>query len=405
MIVFRWLFAGILAVVFLAAIGCESKPPALAELPPPEVTVSKPIAQEVTDFFPIFTGRTEAVDQVEVRARVSGYIVKIYFQDGQEVKQGDLLVQIDPRPYQAALDLALAEVARSQALLAKAKADLARADKLLPTRTITQEEYDQYAAAKGVAEAQLQASQASVRDAQLNLDFTKVTSPIQGRTSRARITVGNLVQASPTGSAELTTIVSTDPMYVYFDIDESTLFLAQQIARDKGENARPDHIKDLKYPLEISLANEEGFPHRGILDFADNKVDPSTGTISIRGVFDNSARYLTPGMFTRVRLPASDPHKALLVSESALGTDRDKKFLMVVDKDKVAQYHQVRLGSVQGDLRVIESGIQPDDEIIVNGIQRVRPGMKVTPHPGPMPGVLEEDKSDKSTTVSEKPKT
>jgi RND family efflux transporter MFP subunit len=189
-------------------------------------------------------------------------------------------------------------------------------------------------------------------------------------------------------------------MYVYFDIDERSMLLSQQMAREEGENPRADHIMDRKIPVEIGLANEEGFPHDGIIDFFENKVDSGTGTIRVRGIFDNSTRYLTPGLFVRVRVPSSDPHQALLVAESALGTDRDKKFLLIVDKDDVAQYHQVRLGSPQGDLRVIEAGIKPDDLIIVNGIQRVRPGMKVTPRPGPMPGLLEENTPEKPTNPS-----
>lgn len=378
----------VLSVVAMAVAGCETKPPPLAELPPPEVTVCKPIDQNVIDYFPVFSGRTEAKEDVDVRAQVSGYIVKINFVDGQEVKNGTLLVEIDPRPYQAALDKAKADVARAEAMLIKAKADLARSTRLLPTKAISQEDYDQQVAQKDMAAAQVQAAQAAQRDAQLNLDFTNITAPIDGRISRIKITVGNLVQAAQGGSSILTTIVSTDPMYVYFDIDERTMLLSQQMAREEGESPRADHIKNRKIPVEINLANEEDFPHQGILDFAENKVDSSTGTIRVRAVFDNSTRYLTPGLFVRVRVPSSDPHQALLVAESALGADRDKKFLLVADKDNVAQYHQVRLGSAQGDLRVIEAGIKPDDWIIVNGIQRVRPGMKVTPRPGPMPGLI-----------------
>jgi multidrug efflux system membrane fusion protein len=394
-----------LAIVLTALAGCQTKPPVLAELPPPEVTVSKPIDQEVTDYFSTFSGRTEAKEEVDVRAQVSGYIVKINFVDGQEIKKGDLLVEIDPRPYQAALDKALADVARDQAQVVKTKADLARSEKLLPSGAISREDYDQQIAARDMADAQLQAANAAVRDAQLNLEFTKITAPIPGRISRARITAGNLIQAGMGGSSVLTTIVSTDPMYVYFDIDEHTMLLSQQMAIEEGQNPNAAHIKDRKIPVEINLANEEGFPHKGIIDFVENKVDSSTGTIRARGVFDNSTRYLTPGLFVRVRVPSSDPHQALLVAESALGTDRDKKFLLVVDKDDVAQYHQVRLGSPQGDLRVVEAGIKPDDLIIVNGIQRVRPGMKVTPRPGPMPGLIEENTPENPPTPIEKPKT
>ncbi|MGA2796921.1 MAG: efflux RND transporter periplasmic adaptor subunit [Thermoguttaceae bacterium] len=396
---------GFLAVMTLAAAGCGTKPPALVELPPPEVTVCKPIVKEVIDYFPQFSGRTEATEEVEVRAQVSGYIVKINFTDGQEVKKDDLLVEIDPRPYQAALDKAKAEVDRCQALLVKSKADLARSERLLPSGAVSREEYDQQFAARDMAGAQLEAAKAAVRDGELNLEFTKITAPIPGRTSRARITAGNLVQAGMGGSSVLTSIVSTKHIYVYFDMDERTYLMSQQMVRDQGKNPQTEHIKDLKIPVEIGLANEEGFPHQGILDFVENKVDSSTGTIRVRAVLDNSERRLTPGLFVRVRVPASDPKQALLVAESALGTDRDKKFLLVADKDNVAQYHQVRLGSPQGDLRVIEAGIKADDWVIVNGIQRVRPGMKVTPRPGPMPGLIEESIPNKPPADTEKPKT
>ena len=202
----------------------------------------------------------------------------------------------------------------------------------------------------------------------------------------------------------LTTIVSTDPIYVYFDVDERSMLLSQQMAQEEGKSPRPDHIKDRNVQVEIGLANEEGFPHKGLLDFVDNKVDPGTGTIRVRAVFDNSTRYLTPGLFVRVRVPSSDPHQAMLVAESALGADRDKKFLLVADKDNVAQYQQVRLGSAQGDLREITLGIKPEDWIIVNGIQRVRPGMKVMPRPGPMPGLIDDAEKDSAVKDAGKKK-
>jgi RND family efflux transporter MFP subunit len=381
----------ILVCLSITAVGCAKKTQELVEIPPPKVSVCKPISRKVIDYFPQFHGQVEAVEQVEVRAQVSGYIWKISFTDGQMVKKDDLLLEIDPRPYQAALDKALADVARCEALLVKSKADLARSEKLLPSGAISREEYDQQIAARDMAEAQLQASKAAVRDCQLNLDFTKIKAPIDGRISRAKITVGNLIQAGAGGSVVLTTIVSINPIYVYFDIDERTLLISQQSAREENKNPRGDHIKELQIPVEIGLDNEQGFPHQGVMDFVENKVDTGTGTIRVRAVFDNGAGYLTPGLFVRVRVPASDYKQALLVSESAIGTDRDKKFLLVVDKDNVAQYHLVRLGSAQGDLRVIEAGIGADDWVIVNGIQRVRPNMKVTPCEGPMPSLMDEE--------------
>ncbi|MGW8258049.1 MAG: efflux RND transporter periplasmic adaptor subunit, partial [Thermoguttaceae bacterium] len=316
------------------------------------------------------------------------------FIDGQEVKKGELLVEIDPRPYQAALDKTEADLARCEALLVKAQADLARATKLLPTKAISQEDYDQQFAQRGMARAQVLAAQAAVRDAKLNLEFTKITAPIDGRISRAKITVGNLVQAGAGGSAVLTTIVSMDPMYVYFDVDERTFLKAQQIGREQNKTLRIEHIKNLKIPVEIELANENEFSHKGFIDFAENKVDSSTGTIRVRAVFDNHTRYLTPGLFVLVRVQEDDPHKALLVADSAVCADRDKKVLMVVDKDNVVHSNVVRLGSLQGTLRVIEEGIGSNDEVIVNGMQRVRPGLKVKPRTGPMPGNVESNTRD-----------
>jgi RND family efflux transporter MFP subunit len=387
--IYRWAGMAVLFALSMAIMGCGTKPPAVVELPPPVVTVCKPIVKEVTDYFPTFSGWVEAPEEVEVRAQVSGYIVKINFTDGQEVKKGDLLVEIDPRPYQATLDKAIAEVAKCKAALKKTEADLARSTRLLPTKAISQEDYDQSLALRDMSIAQLQAAEAARRDAEVNLGFTNIKSPIDGRISRIKITAGNLVQANTGGSSVLTTIVSTNPMYVYFDLDERTMLLTQEMTKEKGKNSRPDKIKEQNIPVEISLANETGFPHNGTLDFAENKVDPKTGTIRVRGVFDNASRYLTPGLFVLVRVPASDPHSALLVAESAIGADRDKKILLVVEKDDVAQAHEVQLGSVQGDLREIKSGIKAEDSIIVNGIQRVRPPMKVKPEPGPMPGIIE----------------
>ena len=215
-----------------------------------------------------------------------------------------------------------------QAQLVKAKADLARSEKLLPSRAISQEDYDQQIAARSYGRRPIAGRRGRRARCATKPGIHQNHRTHTGRISRAKITVGNLVQAGTGGSSVLTTIVSTDPMYVYFDIDERTMLLSQQMAREEGENPRPDHIKDRKVPVEIGLANEEGFPHKGIIDFVDNKVDPSTGTIRVRAVFDNSTRYLTPGLFVRVRVPSSDPHQAMLVAESALGTDRDKKFLL-----------------------------------------------------------------------------
>lgn len=375
-------YAILLAALAVSLTGCEEKP-AVVQAPPPEVAVARPLVKEVTDYFE-FTGNTAAVEEVELRARVSGYIIKINFRDGQEVKNGDVLVEIDPRPYQSALELANAEVARAKAANAKADADLARAEKLLPNKVISQEEYDQHVAASLMSKANIQAAEASLHEAQLNLDYTKVVAPIGGRTSKAAVTVGNLVQSGATGSTLLTTIVSADPIYVYFNVDERSMLLFQEEARKAGEDARPDHIKDLKIPVEIALATEDTFGHAGILDFADNRVDPQTGTIRCRAVLPNPDRQLAPGLFVRVRLPFGAPHKALLVSDRAIGSDQSLKYLLVVDAANTVVQKPVKLGGIQFGLRAVDGGITADDWIIINGTQRARPGMKVTPRQTPM---------------------
>jgi RND family efflux transporter MFP subunit len=368
----------VLAIAMICFAGCLKSAP-VPVAPPPEVTVSNPVVREVTDYFE-FPGQTCAVGEVEVRARVTGYIVKVNFDDGQEVKKGDLLFEIDPRPYQAALDRAKGESTRLKAVLEKAKADLVRSDRLRPSGAISEDEYEQHVAQLAIAKASIQEADAAVRDAELNLEFTKVVSPIEGRVSRARITEGNLVQPGTGETMILTTVVTVDPIYVYFNIDESALLRYVDRKWQSGEAAHPSRIKDQNIPVEIALAKEDGFPHAGIMDFLDNKVDSKTGTIRARGNFDNSKQYLTPGLFVRVRIPFGKPHQALLVNERAIGADQRQKYLLTVNKENVVEYRRVKVGSFQSGLRVIESGIDPDDRVIVNGLQRARPGTTVKPH-------------------------
>jgi RND family efflux transporter MFP subunit len=352
-----------------------SEPP---KPPPPEVTISKPVSREVTDYFE-FPGQTEAVGEVEVRARVTGYLVKVNFVDGQNVKKGDMLYEIDPRPYQAALDRAKGDLVRLLAMADKAKADLARSERLRPSGAVSQDEYEQHVANLAVHKASIQSAEAAVRDAQLNLEFTKISSPIDGRVSRTRITEGNLVQPAPGDATLLTTVVTTNPIYVYFNVDEHVLLQYQELIFKTGQELHPKILKNLRLPVEIGMANEDGFPHAGIIDFADNKIDRNTGTLRTRGVFDNAKEYLTPGLFVRVRTPFGAPHRALLVNERAIGTDQRQKYLLTVDKHDVVEYRRVKVGRLLDGLRVIESGLKPDDLVIVNGLQRARPGSTVQP--------------------------
>ncbi len=346
--------------------------------PPPEVVVSKPVTRVITDYYE-FPGQTAAVGEVEVRARVTGYLVKVNFEDGQNVKKGDLLYEIDPRPYQAALDRDRGELARLHALLEKAKADMARSERLRPSGAISQDEYEQRKATLKVHEASIQTAKAAVRDAELNLEFTRITSPIDGRVSRTRITEGNLVQPGTNDAAVLTMVVTKNPIYVYFNVDEEALLKYQELALRQGKDLHPKRLKDLKIPVEIGLANEKGFPHAGVIDFADNKVDRTTGTLRVRGVFENDKEYLTPGLFVRVRIPFGDPHRSLLVPEDAVSRDQRERFLLTVNKEKKVEYRKVQAGTLHERMMVIESGIGPDDWVIVRGLQRARPGMTVTP--------------------------
>jgi RND family efflux transporter MFP subunit len=367
-----------LAIGLLGYAGCGGKTPAATKPPIPEVTVAKPEAREIVDYVE-FPGQTAAVGEVEVRARVSGYIVKIHFTDGQEVRKGDVLFEIDPRPYEHALNRAKGELARLRALLEKAKADVARAERLRPSGAVSQDEYEEKVATSKVHEASIQAAEAAVAEAELKLEFTRVVSPIDGRANRRQVTEGNLVVADSNDATVLTTVVTTDPVYVYFNIEEPTLLRFERLGWRAGDETLLSRIKELNIPVEIALADEEGFPHAGQLDFVGNTVNPQTGTISARGRFEN-AKYLTPGMFVNVRLPIGPPHQALLVSERAVGTDQGQKYLLTVDQDRTVQYCPVKLGSLRDGQRVVESGLEADDLVIVQGLQRVRPGDKVSPH-------------------------
>lgn len=381
----------VLLVACALLTGCEGPPSVNIE--PPIVTVASPLVKDVVDHEE-FTGRTEAVESVDVRARVSGYLSKVGFQAGREVHKGDLLFEIDPRPYQADLERAEAELARADARVKRLDADLARAERLRPTGAIGREEYDKIAGEQSEAAAGVRGARAAVERAKLDLGFTKVVSPIDGRISRNLITVGNLVTADQT---PLTSIVSMDPMYVYFTVDERTMLRIQQLIREgKFKSGRDD---EKAVPVRVGLANEEGFPHKGLVDFVDNRIDPATGTLKVRAVLPNSPvngeRPLNPGLFTRVRVNIGEPQKAVLVSERALGTDQGQRFVYVVnDKNEVAA-RNVKVGKLENGLRVIEEGLKPGERVIVNGLQRVRPGVVVNPKSGEMTGGTARSETEK----------
>jgi len=374
-----------LVVIVLPGPGCRHKTAQTEDSLPPMVAVSRPIEREVSDYVD-FTGRTEAPQSVDVRPRVTGYLVRMPFKEGAEVKTGDLLFEIDPRPYQALLDKAKGDVMLAEARLKQTIADYQRAlatNRITP-HAVSQQDLDKYLANQDEAEGSVQASKAQVETCKINLDFTRVTSPIDGRISRYLLTIGNLANQDAT---LLTTVVSQDPMYAYFDVDEQTLLRVARILQKAKENL----LDKKEVRVWMGLADEQGFPHEGYVDFANNVVDPSTGTVTSRGVFANPAapsgsRLLRPGMFVRVRLHLGKPFKAVLVAERALATDQGKKYLLVVDEKNVVQYRQVAVGPLQDDgLRVISEGLEPHERVITSGLQLVQPRMEVRTEEVPMP--------------------
>jgi RND family efflux transporter MFP subunit len=378
-----WRIGG-LAVLTGVLCGCNSSPP-VAETPPPAVTVSQPLVHKVVDYDD-YEGRIDAVDKVEVRARVRGYLAKVNFEAGQMVKAGDLLFEIDPKPYQVTLEGAEAVKVAADASLKYARAEYDRVRALARKGAASGEEVEVWAAKQVVANGEVAKAQAAVDQAKLDLGFTRVTSRITGKTSRPQVTVGNLVNAGG-GETLLTTVATVDPMYVYFDVDERALLRYRQQYRGRqNEGGAEPSVKDLKIPVNVALEGEEGYPRKGVIDFADNRVNPSTGTIQVRGVLPNAKRILDAGMRARVRVPVSDPHKAVMVTERAIGTDQGLKFVYIVNDQDVVERRDVKLGRLSDGLRVVREGVKPEDWIIVNGIQRVRDGAKVEPKRTSMPG-------------------
>ena len=366
-------------------IGCGHAPPAPPLAGPPEIEVCLPINREVTDREE-FTGQTEAVKTIDIRARVTGYLTSVNFRHGAEVNQGDELFDIDPPYYQAEADRASGVVAESEAHLKRLTLDYERAKKLHPTGVITKEQFDLASGDLAQATAGLQSARSSLKIAQVNLNYCKVKAPITGRLSRPYIDPGNLVKADDT---ILTRIVSTDPIWVYFDLDERTMLRLRRLMRHGAIEAG----RTAKLPVMMALADEQTYLHEGVLDFEDNRMDPSTGTLRVRAVFDNHDRLLSPGLFVRVRLPIGEPHNSLLVPEQALGTDQGQKFLYVVTADDEIAYRPVQVGKVHDRQRVIKSGLTADERVVVTGLQRVRPGIKVKPTMMTIPDVTADARS------------
>lgn len=347
--------------------------PAGSSLPPPEVAVAKPLVRQVTDWDE-YTGRLAAVDEVEVRARVSGYLQSVHFREGAIVKKGDLLFVIDPRPYEAVLERARAELAGAQIRLELAHNDLKRGERLYTSRAISEEELDARSKERQEADAALTAARAAVRSAELDVEFTRMHAPLAGRIGRELVSEGNLVSGGSSQATLLTTIVSLDPIHVYFTADERAFLRYQRLSR-AGE--RPSS-REAANPVQLQLADEEGFPHRGHMDFVDNQVDRATGTMQGRAVFANPEFFLTPGLFARVRLLGRGPYEALLIPDAAIAADQAQRFVFIIDEAGTAQRRPVALARRVGELRVIASGLGPNDQVVVSGLQRVRAGSPVT---------------------------
>ncbi|GAA4325596.1 efflux RND transporter periplasmic adaptor subunit [Pigmentiphaga soli] len=380
----RFVLSAALAAALLAGGGfaarhftagaAESEPPQAAAPAAVPVDVAEVVSRQVVDW-QSYSGRLEAVDRVEIRPLVSGTLTAVHFRDGSLVRKGDVLFTIDPRPYAAEVERMEAQVAAAGARDAYAASDLARAQRLLADNAIARRDVDEKQNAAREAAANLLAARAALTQARLNLEYTRVTAPVSGRISRAMVTVGNVVAAGA-GSVPLTTLVSVAKMYASFDVDEQSFL--KYIQREQAAQGR--------VPVYLGLANEEGYPRRGAISSVDNRLDTSSGTIRVRAVFDNADAMLVPGLYARIRLGGGTPRDAVLIDERAVGTDQDKRYVLVVGADGRTAYRRVRLGASQDGLLVVEEGLKAGERIVVNGLQRVRPGDTVAPKAVPMAG-------------------
>lgn len=366
------LLRGALVAVLATALPACRKSAAPVPPPPSTVIVAKPLPKKLTEWDE-FTGRLGAVASVEVRARVSGYLESTHFTEGKDVQAGDLLFVIDPRRYEAEFAHAKAEMERAQAGLELASAEAQRATRLVETKAISAEEADVKAKTRKGAEASLAAAQAQLDQAKLELDWTRVTAPISGRIGRKLVTEGNLITGGPNGATNLTSIVQLDPIYCYFDVDERSALKYRDLSR---EGKRPSALYN-SIPAQMGLANQDGYPHEGTIDFVDTEISAMTGSIKARGVFGNKDRLMSPGFFARVRIPGSGEYEAMLVRDSALGSDQGRPFVYVVGADGKATPRNVTTGPLQDGLRVVRDGLTTEDRVVINGLMAIRPGVVV----------------------------
>lgn len=372
----------VIMLLVLMSGACKSERNKYAEPPPQEVIVAKPVQQEVTNYLES-TGTTRAVEEVEVRARVAGFLQSMHFTPGTNVKKGDLLFVIDPREYQAELDAAKAELGSAYAKVKRANTEYKRAKRLFDQKAGAEKDVVKWRGERDIAQAAVARAKAKVNRVKLDLSYTKVTAPLSGRVSRNLVDIGNLVgENEPT---LLATVTDYDPMHVYFNVNERDLLrvmaMYRQRVKDKDYNPAEESDINAEIPLFMALTNEEGYPHEGIADYSESRVDPGTGTLQLRGIFENpgATPVLLPGLFTRLRMPISKQPNALLVSERAIGADQSGTFVLTVNSENVVEKRLIRMGRLVDGLRVIEEGLAPDEAVIVKGIQRARPGAKVDP--------------------------
>ncbi|NBV24598.1 MAG: efflux RND transporter periplasmic adaptor subunit [Proteobacteria bacterium] len=373
-------FAALCAALALAALGCKPKPVAgpPPQMPPPQVTVAAVEQQDLVEWDE-FTGRTAAVEYVEVRPRVSGHLMEARIQSGQLVKKGDLLFVIDPRAFQAELNRRLAELQLAQVKVENAKREADRSAQLLANKAISTEEAESRQSRHSEAKATLLAAQAACDAVKLDLEYCQITAPISGRVSRELVNVGNYVSGLAGATTLLTTIVSVDPVHVYADVDENSLLKFNALTRAKKMTTNGDG----KVPVELQLADEDGFPHKGHIESFDNKLDSQSGSILMRAVFPNPDGLIVPGLFARVRVPGSAKYPALLVSERAIGTDQAQKFVLTLTSTNTVAYRPVKLGASVGGKRIVRDGLQPGEKVVLDILfAKVRPGMPVTPKEG-----------------------
>lgn len=365
-----------ISVAVLAA--CDQTPQQAAAPPPPPVTVAKPLVKEIVERDEL-TGRFEAVGSVEVRARVAGYLASVHFTDGGVVQQGDLLFVIDRRPYQAALAQSEAAAAAARTSLELARAELDRAQRLMTTGNTTQQNYDTRRQQFAEAQANVNGTQAAAEQARFNLGFTEIRAPIAGRISRKMVTEGNLIES---GGTLLTTIVTLAPIHFYFDVDERT-YLAYARTRESNPSAGGNGANGEE--VSLTLPDERGSRRTGRIDFVDNRVDPATGTMRMRAVFENRDMFLVPGLFARIRIPGSPSYRAVLIPDEAIGADQDRRFVFAVASDGSVSPRVIRPGPRIDGYRVVREGLTGDETIVISGVQRVRPGGKVTPQVAELP--------------------